>query len=205
MRKHLSGFARVRCWACLAAAAFIFAVSSGTGDAQKKQAKESQQSAKALPVLPVPVAEQIDHNIGEMLAGFQIGDAEMMHKFYADNATFVRGSYDPPVAGWQNYAAVYNQQRAAFQGMQLIRRNTFIFTHGDAAWACYQWEFVSQLNGRPYEARGQTTLVFNKVGENWLIVHNHTSEIYPQGARRHPATAQPPSPAQTPAPEPSKP
>jgi ketosteroid isomerase-like protein len=61
--------------------------------------------------------------------------------------------------------------------MQLIRRNTYIFTHGDVAWATYQWEFASSLNGKPVNARGQTTLVFNRVGDRWLIVHNHTSQL----------------------------
>jgi ketosteroid isomerase-like protein len=76
--------------------------------------------------------------------------------------------------------------------MQLIRRNTLIFTRGDFAWATYQWEFDSMLNGQPYSAYGQTTLVFTKVGADWLIVHNHTSEA---------AAAQ----AQTPPPADAKP
>lgn len=204
MKRNVGGIAWSRCWACVVAAAFTLAVSSGAWAGQKKkQPKEPQQSAQAQPVVSLPVAEQIDHDIGEVLAGFQLGDVELMHKHYADNATFVRGSYDPPVTSWQDYAALYNQQRAGFQGMQLIRRNTLIFTHGDAAWACYQWEFSSQFNGRPYSARGQTTLVFNKVGQNWLIVHNHTSEVYPQAAQVQPPTGQPP--ARTPAPEPPRP
>jgi ketosteroid isomerase-like protein len=75
--------------------------------------------------------------------------------------------------------------------MQLNRRNTLIFTHGDVAWASYQWQFDANFNGQPYTTRGQTTLVLNKVGENWLIVHNHTSEI-PVAART--PTPQPPAP-----------
>lgn len=104
-----------------------------------------------------------------------------MHKHYADNATFVSGAYEPPVMGWQNYLPIYQRQRASFQGVQILRRNTFIFTHADFAWASYQWEFDAEFNDRPYSARGQTTLVFNKVGGNWMIVHNHTSQICPEG------------------------
>jgi ketosteroid isomerase-like protein len=66
--------------------------------------------------------------------------------------------------------------------MQLIRRNTSIFVHADVSWVSYQWEFDSTFNGKPFSARGQTTLVLNKVGDNWLIVHNHTSEICPDNA-----------------------
>ena len=78
-----------------------------------------------------------------MLGAFQIGDTETMHKYYSDDCTFVQSTFDPPVAGWQNYVALYDREKAAFQGMQLIRRNTNIFVRGDVAWASYQWEFDS--------------------------------------------------------------
>lgn len=191
------------CWTCAAAALLAFAVAGGAGaDQKKKPSKQPDQSAPAQPAPSLSPEEQIDHNISEMLAGFQLGDAEMMHKYYAENATWVRGTYDPPVSGWQNYVALYNQQRAGFQGIQLIRRNTFIFTHGDVAWACYQWEFSSRYNGQTLGAQGQTTLVFNKVGDSWLIVHNHTSQAYPPATQAQPAPAQ--APAQAPAPDSSK-
>ena len=84
-----------------------------------------------------------------------------------------------PVAGWQNYVQKYLQQRKDTAGVQLIRRNTNIFHYGDTAWACYQWEFAGFVQGKAMNARGQTTLVFVKQSGRWLIVHNHTSQIYP--------------------------
>jgi ketosteroid isomerase-like protein len=60
--------------------------------------------------------------------------------------------------------------------MQIVRRNTYIYIHGDVAWATYQWDFSAMLaTGKGYDARGQTTLVFTKVGNDWLVVHNHTA------------------------------
>jgi ketosteroid isomerase-like protein len=145
-----------------------------------------------LPAIPNSVSDQIDHDIGEMLGAFQVGNIEAMHKYYADNATFVSGSYEPPVVGWNNYVALYEKQKAGFQGMQLIRRNTFIFVHQDISWASYQWQFDSIFNGRSFTAQGQTTLVLSKVGDNWLIVHNHTSQICPGPAQGAPSQQQPP-------------
>jgi ketosteroid isomerase-like protein len=192
MSNNLREFFRVRGFACFVAAALIFSLSSGA-QAQNKKSKKSDasdQASQASP-FPMPDADQIDHDIGEMLAAFQIGNTEMMHKYYADNATWVRSTFEPPVVGWPAYAAIYNQERAAFQGMQLIRRNTFVFTHADVAWASYQWEFDSLLNGKPYSLQGQTTLVFTKVNGNWLIVHNHTSEVVPEAAQQTAAQQQP--------------
>jgi ketosteroid isomerase-like protein len=194
MKKKLGKFACSRCWIFFTAAILIFAVSSGAWAGQKKKKPANADSSNGtVPMPPVAPADEIDHDIGEMLGAFQVGDIEAMHKYYADNVTFVSSTYDPPLSGWQNYVAVYQRERAAFQGIQLIRRNSFIFLHGDVAWASYQWEFQSSLNGRPYIVRGQTTLVLTKVGNNWLIVHNHTSEICPTSSG-----AQPPPTVQAP-------
>ncbi len=163
----------------------------------KSKSDQQQDDANVVPVVLGSDADQIDHDIGEMLAAFQIGNVEMMHKYYADNVTFVSGGYEPPVVGWQNYVPLYQRQIASFQSMQIIRRNTIVFPHGDVAWAMYQWEFSSLYDGKPYAVRGQTTLIFNKIGANWLIVHNHTSEVLPETVQAQPpaATQQAPAPA----------
>ena len=176
------------------AAVLIFSVSPAARAQKNKKDKTENSNASdqtAQPALSGSVFDQLDTDIGEMLGAFQLGNVDVMHKYYADNATFVSGAYAPPVVGWANYVPIYQRERAAFQGMQLIRRNTFIYTRGDVAWASYQWEFDSMLNGQPYMARGQTTLVFTKVGANWLIVHNHTSQICPDEAPRQMSTAPP--------------
>lgn len=144
---------------------------------------QKQKKKNSAPSVPDPtfasVSDEIDHDIGEMLGAWQVGDVEAMHKYYADDATWVSGSFETPVAGWQNYAADYLQQRKGLSGVQLIRKNTNIFHYGDTAWACYQWEFEGFVQGKATTARGQTTLVFVKTGDRWLIVHNHTSQVYP--------------------------
>lgn len=207
MRESPREFSYLRGCACLLAATLILALSSGAAAQKNKKQKSSDDSndstqAHALPETPKSDADQINQDIGEMLGAFQVGNIDLMHKYYSDNVTFVRSTYDPPVIGWQNYVAQYSLQKAAFQGMQLIRRNTNVFVHGDVAWASYQWEFDSMWNGRPYMTRGQTTLVFNKVGGNWLIVHNHTSEILPEATQQ---TAAQPSVQAEPTPAAAKP
>ena len=179
MRKRTGGFGWMRGLIWLLAAALIFAVSFDASAAQKKKKGKDKDAdhSDQIPMPARPDVEQIDHDIGEMLAAFQLGDVEMMHKYYSDNVVFVSRAYEPPVMGWQKYVPLYERSRTAFQGMQLNRRNTVIFTHGDVAWASYQWQFDANFNGQAYTTRGQTTLIFTKVGENWLIVHNHTSEV----------------------------
>jgi ketosteroid isomerase-like protein len=158
----------------LAGVAVILLVCSGAW-AQKNK-KNQSVSDQPMPSMPMSPSEEIERDIGQMLAAQQLGNMELMHKYYSDSATFVSSDYGPPIMGWKNWAAGYERQKAAFQQMQIIRRNTFIYTHADVAWATFQWDFSAMLaTGKGYDARGQTTLVFNKVGNDWLIVHNHTA------------------------------
>ncbi|MGH9727184.1 MAG: YybH family protein [Candidatus Acidiferrales bacterium] len=147
--------------------------------AASPQKQTKKQKNASLPELSQSISDQIDHDIGEMLGAWQVGNVEAMHKYYADDATWVAGTYDPPIAGWQNYVPKYEQSRKGVSSEQLIRKNTTIFHYGDTAWASYQWEFQGFVGGKPTTARGQTTLVFVKHGDHWLIVHNHTSQICP--------------------------
>lgn len=199
MREHSRKFSFLRGCACLLAAALIVAVSpSGAGQKNKKNSSNasSDSAAVSLPNTPQVEANKINEDIGEMLGAFQVGDADLMHKYYSDDCTFVQSTFDPPIVGWQNYVALYDREKAAFQGIQLIRRNTNVFVHGDVAWASYQWQFDSTWQGQPYITRGQTTLVLTKVDGNWLIVHNHTNEVMAEPKPQTTAeTATPPQPA----------
>jgi len=180
-----------------AALAAILALALACQPAAAQKNKKSKSNTPDLnenaqaPPIPSTEADQIDHAIGEMLAAFQLGNVEEMHKYYADGVTFVSGDFSPPVVGWQNYVPLYQRQLAAFQGVQLIRRNTVIYLHADVAWAMYQWEFIAGYEGKPFTLRGQTTLIFNKIGGNWLIVHNHTSAVESAAAQQAPAAPKP--------------
>jgi ketosteroid isomerase-like protein len=204
MKQGFGGFVGARC--CSVSLLILIlstaVLSAGVTAAQNKKKKNSDTSNPAAPAPPLPAADQIERNIGRMLVAFQFGDADEMHKYYSDSATFVRsGVYEAPIIGWASYAEEYKRSWPAFQGMQITRRNTIIFTRPDVSWATYQWEFNSTVNGKPFTANGQTTLVFNKVGDNWVIVHNHTSQICPAAAAtpaQSPAGTQPPSAPQPP-------
>jgi ketosteroid isomerase-like protein len=189
---------RVEAIRALAVAAVLLLFSSGVW-AQKNK-KNQPTSDQPMPSMPMSPHEEVERDIGQMLAAQQLGNMELMHKYYSDSATFVSSDYGPPIVGWKSWAAGYERQKAAFQQMQIIRRNTFIYMHADVAWATYQWDFAAILaTGKGYDARGQTTLVFNKVGNDWLIVHNHTavdcSSLAPVEATP-PAAGAPGTPAQ---------
>jgi len=123
-----------------------------------------------------------------------VGNTDELHKNMADDVSVVNGLWAPPVMGWTNYLAAYQMQRARTQQVRLERSNTLIRIAPSAtvAWVCYQWDFSAMVDGAPSTAQGQTTLVLEKRGENWIIVHNHTS-LVPTPPPAAPANA-PPAP-----------
>lgn len=185
--------------------AFVVALTlalSGTVSAQKKKKKDESQPPAASSIPSLPDEQKIDYAIGEMLGAWQLGDIEKLHAHMADDVTVVAGTWTPPAMGWTNYLAAYQVQRARMQQVRMERSNTLIRVAPTktVAWACYQWDFSAIVDGAPSAARGQTTLIFEKRGENWLIVHNHTS-LVPASYETPPTTTVP----QPTAPAPAKP
>jgi ketosteroid isomerase-like protein len=156
----------------LATSAVLLACSSPAAAQKKKKTDTSSTDSKAFPLSD---EQQIDFLISEMLGAWQLGDIDKLHKDYADDVSIVNGIWAPPVFTWTNYLAVYQQQHARMQQVRMDRSNTYIKIDGTFAWACYQWDFSATVDGQPSAARGQTTLVFEKRSDHWLIVHNHTS------------------------------
>ena len=162
--------------------------------AQKKKKTESPPSTDSSKMLvSLNDEQQIDYTLSEMLGAWQLGDIEKLHGDYADDVAIVNGSWAPPIVGWTNYLAVYQQQRARMQQVRMDRSNTYIKVSGTAAWACYQWDFQAVVDGQPTVSQGQTTVVLEKRNNKWLIVLNHTS-LAPKVPITAPATA--PAPQQ---------
>ena len=147
-----------------------------TAQNQKNNGKKQQDNSDALSAaLPDPQA--IDLLVSQMLAAWQVGDVEAMHKYCDDDMAAVSGAWEPPLVGWPAYAAAYEKQHERAQGSRLDRTNTFTKVMGDTAWVTYQWDFSGQVDGQPAKAVGHTTLVLQKRAGHWLIVLNHTSSV----------------------------
>jgi ketosteroid isomerase-like protein len=179
----------------LAAALLLACASPAAAQQKDKKKKKDSITPTDSSGVPIPMSDekQIDYLLSEMLGAWQIGDVEKLHKDYADDVSIVNGSWAPPIIGWTNYLAIYQQQRARMQQVRLDRSNTFIKVSGTVAWACYQWEFAGVVDGQPNESRGHTTVVLEKRNNHWVIAHNHTSLV---------ETAQPAAPTSTPTPQP---
>jgi ketosteroid isomerase-like protein len=157
--------------------------------AQKKKKTDPPPSTDSSKMLvSLTDEQQIDYTLSEMLGAWQVGDAEKLHKDYGEDVAIVNGSWAPPILGWTNYLAVYQQQRARMQQVRMDRSNTYIKVNGTVGWACYQWDFAAVVDGQPTESQGQTTVVLEKRNNRWVIVLNHTS-LAPKVPQTAPAAA----------------
>jgi len=165
----------------------------------KKKKNETAPTTSNTSVIPMSDEQQIDYMISTMLGAWQIGDVDKLHQTYADDVTIVNGAWAPPVIGWTNFLALYQQQRSRMQQVRLDRTNTLLKVDGAAAWACYQWEFTGIVDGQANRSVGQTTLVMEKRNSRWVIVHNHTSLVpaaqpsIPTTPGNTPSATQPPN------------
>lgn len=179
----------------LTAAALLFSMASPASAQKEKKQKKKKNApgAETGQIIPMEDQQQIDYMISQMLGAWQVGDVEKLHTYFADDVSIVNGAWAPPILGWANYLAVYQQARTRMQQVRMDRDNSYIKVSGNFAWACYQWEFNAVSGDEPTASRGQTTLIFEKRNGRWLIIHNHTSLIETAHAAAAPGAPQPPA------------
>ena len=163
-------------------------VSTAAAQKEKKKKTDPPPSADSSKMLiPLSDEQQIDYTLSEMLGAWQLGDIDKLRNDYADDVAIVNGSWAPPILGWTNYLAVYQQQRSRMQQVRMDRLNTYIKVSGTVGWACYQWDFAAVVDGQQTESQGQTTVVLEKRNNHWVIVLNHTS-LAPRISQAAPAS-----------------
>jgi len=99
MRVFEVRLARLRTGAirALAGVAVILLVCSGTWAQKNKKNQNANTSDQPMPSMPMSPNEEVERDIGQMLAAQQLGNMELMHKYYSDSATFVSSDYGPPI------------------------------------------------------------------------------------------------------------
>jgi ketosteroid isomerase-like protein len=179
----------------LAFALSLSCVSPASGQKEKKK-KKTDSSSNSKSLVSLTDEQQIDYTLSEMLGAWQLGDIEKLHSDYADDVAIVNGAWGPPILGWTNYLAIYQQQRTRMQQVRMDRTNTYIKVNGTVGWACYQWDFAAVVDGQQTGSQGLATVVLEKRNNHWVIVLNHTSL-----AQKMPQAAPPSAPAGQPQPD----
>jgi ketosteroid isomerase-like protein len=161
--------------------ALLVTVAATPAAAQKKKKNQDDpaaaQAASSESNLARPASAVIEQTVSEFLGYWQIGDTDMLHRYFADNVAVISGAWEPPIIGWDKYLVAYQAQRARVSGGRMDRTNTFSNVSGNSAWVTYQWTYTAIVDGKPSVSHGHTSLVLNKQNDKWVIVLNHTSAV----------------------------
>lgn len=121
--------------------------------------------------------QQIDEVVTAIVEAYRTGDYSALGRFYASDVTAIPADYSPTLEGWANLEPRYRAAQAPFDQLELLRENTKVVRRGKLAWVSYQWRLAGSRGKETVQALGHTTLVLEKRGRQWVIVHNHTSLV----------------------------
>lgn len=132
--------------------------------------------------------------IDKVLAGWSSLDMAKVAPYYAKEPDLLFFDVSPFMyKGWAAYEEGFRKTSAEWQSASVRVGSEFKATrHGDHAWAVYTIDFSGVLkNGSKMEGPVRATVILEKRGADWIIVHEHVSMPMPE--------------APPPAPEPAKP
>ena len=138
-------------------------------------------AALSVPVLPQSKADDIKAVVQGYYAAWNTLNPDNAAKFYAKDADLVFFDIAPLkyAGGWREYSDNFRKSVApGFASLVLTPGNDIKITRkGDIALATLTFHLAArQKDGQALEFDGRHTLVFEKRGAQWLIIHEHISK-----------------------------
>jgi ketosteroid isomerase-like protein len=138
-------------------------------------------AAVAAWLAPVPAAAQdqaghVRDVLERNAAAFERGDMAALDKIWAGDpwvAVFEGGHSN---YGWADYRD--NHLAPELKGMKNFRyslSDVRVRVSGETAWATFRYALLADTSGRRVDVRGLGTAVLERRGQEWRIVHWHTS------------------------------
>lgn len=160
-------------------AAVILLLLVGSAGAAAQAEKKTRARAAAKPAYDF---QPLMHKIFE---AWSSTDPSGVAQYYAQEPEHVYYDIAPlKYNGWQEYAEGYKKIIADYSSVKFILGpDAQAHQHGNMAWTAATWkgEMVKK-DGTKETLEGRWTAVFEKRGENWIIVHDHFSVPLPSPA-----------------------
>jgi|SRR5947209_9236667 len=116
--------------------------------------------------------------LDEFYAAWSTLNAENAARFYARDADLVFFDIAPlQYHGWAEYANGFKQVAQSFSSIKLTSNNDAKVTRrGNVAWTTATFHVTgAQKNGQAIDLTCRHTLIWERRGGRWLIVHEHVS------------------------------
>lgn len=136
-----------------------------------------------------------------LVDGLRRADAEAVSKLYWNSPQLNLFNNNGTVTkSWEQARSNRESLYAKVKDVKLDVRDVRVKTLGAAgAVVTCLWEQSQTADGQPEHATGRLTIVYQKVGAEWKIVHTHTSPDRPDPSRLLPSERTPPAEAPAPA------
>ena len=119
----------------------------------------------------------------------ETGDLATIEKLWVHDETASVAEGGEFNYGWTEFRDHHlRPEIEAMKNVKFPLENIKIQVKGKLAWVTYSYKMSGEYKGRPFDSAGAATLVVEKRGSDWRIVHEHTS------SKRRPAPT--PKPAQ---------
>ena len=153
-------------------------------------------------------ARAVREAFDSLVDGLRRADAEAVSKLYWSSPQLALFNNNGTVTkSWEQARSNRESLYAKVKDVKLDVRDVRVKTLGTSGAVVYcLWEQSQTADGQPEHATGRLTVVYQKIGAEWKIVHTHTSPDRPDPSRLLPSERTTPGDAATPAkPTPAKP
>ena len=126
-------------------------------------------------------ARAVREAFDSLVDGIRRADADAVMKLYWNSPQLVLFNNNGSVTKtWEQAHSNRQSLYAKVKDVKLDVRDVRVKTLGPgAALVTCLWEQAQTADGQPERATGRLTLVYQKVGADWKIVHAHTSPDHP--------------------------
>jgi len=169
--------------AALSASALAQVTNTNTNTAKPSNTGRRQTTPAKRPAATGDAAEAraVREAFDSLVDGIRRADADAVMKLYWNSPQLVLFNNNGSVTKtWEQAHSNRQSLYAKVKDVKLDVRDVRVKTLGPGAGlvTCL-WEQAQTADGQPERATGRLTLVYQKVGADWKIVHAHTSPDHP--------------------------
>ena len=144
---------------------------AGCGTAPTEPAKSQDATSELKPI------------VEKVLAAWSTLDPKNPAPYYAKDAGLAFFDIAPlKYSGWAEYEAGFQKLASGWKSMKLtLHPDLQAARNGNIAWATYTATFeIEPKEGAAMKGDARSTDVFEKRGNDWIIVHEHVSAPMPE-------------------------
>jgi ketosteroid isomerase-like protein len=129
---------------------------------------------------PMTDTDRIRRLIADYVAAVDAADIKLAAQVW-DNSPDV--SFIHPLGqahGWGEVKAFFSDiMGGMFSERKLTPRDIQVHVYGDSAWSEFNWHFTGtqKKDGASVQTDGRETQIYRQVGNRWVLVHVHYSEM----------------------------